>query len=79
MTCDLDKKVKTAFSNVETSRDTMRDSLKRLVLHVKTNVFEEGIQIGLLDKIVKEKFEMVCESVEKDTKQCVENLEGVRT
>ena len=57
----------------------MRDSLKRLVLHVKTNVFEEGIQIGLLDKIVKEKFELVCESVEKDTKQCVENLEGVRT
>ena len=33
---DLDKKVKTV-SNVETSRDTMRESLK-LGLHIKTSV-----------------------------------------
>ena len=79
MTCDLDKKVKTAFSNVETSRETMRESLKNLALHIKTSVFDEGLKRDLLDKIVKEKSELVCESVEKDTKQCVENLESVRT
>ena len=57
----------------------MHESLKSLALHIKTSVFEEGIQIGLLDKIVKEKSELACESVEKATKQCLENLESVRT
>ena len=57
----------------------MRESLKSLALHIKTSVFDEGLKRDLLDKIVKEKSELMCESVEKDMKQCVENLESVRT
>ena len=57
----------------------MHESLNSLTSHLKTSVFENGIQRDLLEKIVKEKSGMVCQNAEKDTKQCVENLENVRT
>ena len=57
----------------------MHESLNSLTSHLKTSVFENGIQRDLLENIVKEKSGMVCRNAEKDTKQRVENLENGRT